>query len=581
MLAAFLVGISAGGYLFTRLLNGKRELWFWFGLLQLVIGAYALVSPLLFGRIAGLFYRYQNSIAATDTSEGLFLANQFLLSALFMLLPTTLMGMSFPLACKLRALATGGVSSGVGDVYAANTLGAIGGASITGLWLIPRTGLKGALLIAALLNLSLAFASLLQGVHDRPAKRRRLLLPGLLGAGALAVFWPANVVFSAKAVAEGTAILFAEEDATGLTEVYARNGSHWLVTNRLHSEGSDLPVVVYSTRKQGYHALVMHPEPNSVIEIGLGTGHAVVPAVLDDRVSRAEVVEISPALVRAAVRFFDAGEGLLQHPKLHLRIDDGRNYLLLSDHEYDLITFGPFTPYRSGVGYLYSRELYAACRDKLRPGGMVMQWIALTQLDRESLRSIVATFRSVFPQVYLWERGYFLGLMGQQDELLVDTGRVRGVLGSPGMAPDVANWGLGDPLTYLASFLMGPEAVARFADGAAMNTDDRPRVEFSNLKVFKAAYTNAYAAENLEALLAHRQQPFAWVSDLGANERKRLHREHEARGLALQGLVLEGRGELQTAAEAFRRALLLSPNDDIARAAMAKYFAPDGGSILQ
>jgi spermidine synthase len=349
-----------------------------------------------------------------------------------------------------------------------------------------------------------------------------------------------------------------------------------MLTNRLHTEGSSVPREVYLMRKQGYLPLLLHPHPQSVVEIGLGTGIGFTPVALDERVKEAEVVEISPGVVEAA-RFFAAENGrVLASPKVRTIVEDGRNYLLLTPRTYDLVILGLLTPYRWGTGYLFTRETYVRCRARLRPGAMVVQWLALNQLSLAHVKTVVRTFESVFPYVYLWDKGYYLALVGMDHELKLDFRRFRAALRSPSVAEDLRRWGLDDPYNFLASFLMGPKAAREFADGAPLNTEDRPRIEFSDLKVFRTI-TAAYGGENLTALLRRRTGPQPYIVNMTARDRALLKRYTEARGWALEGLVHEGWGLYETAYEYFRRARRINPKDEISRFALRYYQAARRG----
>jgi spermidine synthase len=570
MLATFLTGIALGGYVYTKALDRRKNPWTWFAALQFGIGAYALLSPLLFADLATYFYRFQIAAALSNPSWESFVLKQFLLAGLIMLFPTLLMGASFPLACKIYANATGKTAAGVGDVYGSNTLGAIGGSAVTGLIFIPVLGLKGGLMIAASLNLLAGAVALHLGSPGGVGRWYRVA--GLAPILAVLFLFVMNVDVAFTHVArDGREIIFHQEDATGVVEVFQEHGKRFLVTNRLHSEGSNLPDAVYLQRKQGYLPLLLHPNPESVIEIGLGTGIGFTPVVLYDKVKHAEMVEISPGVVKAAALFAQDSQHVLEHPKLKLKVDDGRNYLLLTPNTYDLIILGLFTPYRSGVGYLYTKEFYLQCKEKLKEKGMVVQWLALSQLSLDNLKIIINTFQSVFPYVYALDKGYYLALVGLDQELKLDMKRIHATLGSASIRADLQSWGLDNPYQFLASFFMGPEEAKEFADGAPINTEDRLWIEFSNVKAFKAAYSLDYAVKNLVALLEYRRAPFRHLENVKEVERVKLERAFDARRYSLQGLIYQGRRMHQRAYEYFRRAERTDAGDDISRFALQEY----------
>jgi len=96
--------------------------------------------------------------ATHQTFGGLVLA-QFVTSALAMLPVAIVFGFNFPAVTLLIARHTEssrGHAAAVGRAYAANTLGAIVGATATGFWLVPRLGSFRVVALAAMVNLLLA-----------------------------------------------------------------------------------------------------------------------------------------------------------------------------------------------------------------------------------------------------------------------------------------------------------------------------------------------------------------------------------------------------------------------------------------
>src|SRR6185369_8280465 len=146
--------------------------------------------------------------------------------------------------------------------------------------------------------------------------------------------------------------------------------------------------------------------------IGLGSGVTVGSALAPGTVRHADVVEISPEVVEAS-RFFDRESGAaLSRPGVRLIVGDGRSHLLLTPRRYDVIVSEPSNPWRSGGAALFTREFFAAARSRLKPDGLLCQWAHTYDISPDDLRSIVATFASVFPQGTMW-------LVGEGDLLLI------------------------------------------------------------------------------------------------------------------------------------------------------------------
>jgi len=118
------------------------------------------------------------------------------------------------------------------------------------------------------------------------------------------------------------------------------------------------------------------------------------------------VAEIAPGILQAAKIWFPGlNRRVLEQPNVHVFLEDGRNELLLNQERYDLITMELSSVWFAGVSSLYSRDFYALAKGRLRPGGVLQQWIQIHHLRPEVLISTVRTLRSVFPFVSFWVYG--------------------------------------------------------------------------------------------------------------------------------------------------------------------------------
>jgi spermidine synthase len=146
----FLVGLALGGFLYARLMGQREVRISTFGAIELWVGVTALATIPLFEKLPLIFLRL---LQAFGDSFSFFLSIQVLLSALVMLLPTLLLGMTFPLVARLFTQSLYHVGSSVGISYAANTTGAILGAFAGGFIFIPLMGVQNSILLAVIINL--------------------------------------------------------------------------------------------------------------------------------------------------------------------------------------------------------------------------------------------------------------------------------------------------------------------------------------------------------------------------------------------------------------------------------------------
>ena len=119
--------------------------------------------------------------------------------------------------------------------------------------------------------------------------------------------------------------------------------------------------------------LLFAPAPRELLMIGLGGGsiarfvHGQLPR------TQVTVVEINPEVVAAARSFFGLPP---DENRVKVLVADGAAYVPASPAAYDVLLLDAFEDGRS-VRSLATPEFYDACRDALRPGGiLVVNFIA-------------------------------------------------------------------------------------------------------------------------------------------------------------------------------------------------------------
>jgi spermidine synthase len=175
---------------------------------------------------------------------------------------------------------------------------------------------------------------------------------------------------------------------------------------------------------------------------------------------------------------------------------------------HDLIVSDNFHPARSGSGSLYTVEHFRAVQGRLTAGGLFCQWLPLHQMDLGTLRSVVQAYVKVYPGAWAMLATNsldtpVLGLLSRKDGGSLEWPQLQQRLAVNTLAQHLPDFGLGDGYALLGGFVAGPQALARFAGDAPLNTDDHPVVAYRAPRITYAPDT--LPRERLLALLSDLQ----------------------------------------------------------------------------
>jgi spermidine synthase len=356
-----------------------------------------------------------------------------LAALLILCVPTTLMGLTFPLLLQ-RVATTREPSRWVGKLTSINTVGAVLGALGTGYVLLPLAGSQRSLEVVVIL---FALAACGAATLVAPAARRHLLV---LAAAACVVTpllprWNlarltggSNVYFERWIQPES--IPFLREDVHGgVTTVTSDKGVLTLYTNGKFQGNTGWEMSAQRFFAHYPSLFVSHFDRALVIGLGTGTTLGTLAAYPWKKI---EVVEISPSIVEAARRYFTPGNlGAIDDPRVTVHHADGRNFVLVDDHRYDLIGMELSSIWFAGASSLYSREFYGLVRQRLAPGGVFQQWVQLHHVYRRDFATVVATLRSEFKHVALFYGGGQGILVASEKPLAASIERLNALAARP------------------------------------------------------------------------------------------------------------------------------------------------------
>jgi len=388
ILAVFLIGIGLGSVLARHL---KHEAWY--SLLPLIAGGFALAGLWLLPGMSGWVDHGQyNSLAAALSIQGGLIAG--------ITLPVTLIfGAWLPLFSR-RVGATNAVGAWL---YGVNSVGAAIGAIIAGFVLIPAVGTYATIVIAA--ALLLVFSWIWVG-----NKGILWFSPVfIVAAFPLLTMPPANKIM--PGLYAGTQDVYRFEDAVSISHVVERNdGQRLLLADLQRMDASSDPASVESQKNQARLPLLLHPEPDSILFLGLGTGISASGAlVYPDLKIRA--VELSKGAILSAQSWFKPVNANVME-SIHVVRDDAKHFLVSDRELYDVIVGDLFHPDLVGRSALLSQQQFERARNRLSDDGVFVQWLALNQFETESLDIVLRTFKKVYPNAVMFLDAFRLALVG-------------------------------------------------------------------------------------------------------------------------------------------------------------------------
>ena len=492
ILTAFILGLALGSAVMSLLLPRFRSMPDLLAVVQIGIGVIALglLQPLgdLALQVAPLAEEMRKDYGTLLWTQARFIA-------LYVLAPTFCMGAVFPLAIRWAAGRDRPVGRSVGAVYTANTLGSIAGSLAASFLLVPWLGLATAVKVAATFNLGLA-ALLLIPRRWAVAVPLTLALAGWF----LLPSWDTKVLASGPTIYGSADVRSAADQKEDLREYLHKDtdlvaqywDSYGLVT--IHRQQSGILTMKVNGKSDastgptdranmlfvGDLALVHHPMPKRALCIGLGGG-LTLAAMAKHPLERLDCVELSPAVLKGAAHFKEAIGGVLEDPRVHVSVGDGRNAILFGRESYDVIVSQPSNLWVSGMANLFTRDFFEEASRRLAPGGIFCQWVHAYWLSPENLKDVLRTFTAVYPHGSLWEvfPGHDYLLLGTLQPTKTDLDSVEARLESTKALADYVGSEAPRVPALLGHLVADADRVRSAVGPGPIVTDDRCFLEYT------------------------------------------------------------------------------------------------------
>jgi len=259
---------------------------------------------------------------------------------------------------------------------------------------------------------------------------------------------------------------------------------------------------------------------------------------------------------------------VLKDRRVEVVFTDGRNKVLADREKYDVILSDSIHPRFSGNGSLYTYDYYELLKKRLKPGGLVSQWLPFYSITPENFRMIVKSFYKVFPYTSVWYANNTINsyviVIGKLDSGMIDFHHMEKCLEIPGVAADLKEISSDSPYKLLDFFLFANDRVEGFVGNVPLHTDDNMSVEYLSGRALSKSITSYF---NYVSLLKYRTPVQYYLANLDlAKEGKEvalaaLRRYWNATSYNLVGQRLFWEGKRLEAFQEFNMIPIHNPED--------------------
>lgn len=433
MLSAFILGLALGGRWIRQRSAAIHDVLRYAGVAQVLMGLAALVSLPVFANSFAWVGWLRSALQQSGSGYFLMSLGGSFIAIAVMVPAAFFAGMTLPLFTTAM-LRSGSGESGIGRVYAANTLGAIAGVFAVVHLLIPGMGVQGAVTLAGVVDVLLGFVLL-----GKAAKFVRLPEYTVLGLASLGVLAfslhfgkpdprsQAAGAFRTGLVRYDDSVVvdFIRDGKTATVSVVTdTGGARIIATNGKSDAGLKMadgePFADEVTMVMaGALPVLLKPDAERIAFIGWGSGLSTHTALGSSRPRHVETVEIERAMYDGAKYFGPRVERAYSDPRSTVFFNDARTHFARNQNRYDVIVSEPSNPWVAGVASLFTHEFYRSMVPHLESDGVFVQWLHTYEINDRLFATMMAALLDVFPSVdtYLSTSGDMIFIASMQSRI--------------------------------------------------------------------------------------------------------------------------------------------------------------------
>src|SRR4030042_2984863 len=319
------------------------------------------------------------------------------ISTLILFAPSNVvLGMVSPYAVKLKIKSIKKVGTIVGNLYAVSTIGSIAGTFLAGFLLISYLGNTKILLFLSIVLIATSIVIYLKEVSRLKIAIIIFLVISFYGTKVIDNYYQQQGFIDVDTKYNRVWIYKTIDKKTGKA-IKALSIDPFSTQSAMFLDSDDL---VFDYTK--FYRLVRHFKENlnKSLVIG-GAAYSYPKDFLNEfPAAKLDVVEIDSGLTELAKKYFNLGN----NPRLTIYHEDGRTFINSTQNKYDAVFIDAFTSALSVPYQLTTKETASGIYDLLAGDGLVMVNLISSIEGKKGkfLRAEYATYKEVFPQVYLF-----------------------------------------------------------------------------------------------------------------------------------------------------------------------------------
>ncbi len=418
MLSAFITGLAFGGIWIKKRIDTIASPIVFLGNVQIIMGIFALLTIPLYVESFEWMAFIMRALSKNADGYLLFTASSHFIALLIMLPTTFFAGMTLPLLTNIL-LKNGSGEKSIGQIYSANTIGAIIGVLFALHVGLPLIGLKLSIVFAAFLDIALGIYLLKKSTGDvKILNRYKLVVVTVPILVFVVFFFPVSTGLLASGVYRygeiiEREVLFHRDGTTATVSVFVNDHGHkGIATNgkpdavinvmtnpeNVNPSEDELTMILAGALPFAYH-----PGATKFANIGLGSGLTTHAILANDSVSIVDTVEIEKGMVLGSQLFGDFVQRAHTDPRSTIHIEDAKTFFSTHNKVYDVIVTEPSNPWVSGVSSLFTDEFYRNVKNYIAEDGLFVQWLHLYEFDNVLLMSIIKAIDNNFSDYVLYK----------------------------------------------------------------------------------------------------------------------------------------------------------------------------------